>query len=80
MVKLETYTWFRLYYVCLGVIVIAGLLVHFLEHGEEPEFWWLGIPLFTAFFAFLGGLVLLAFSKLGVFPVIKRGEDYYEKH
>lgn len=99
--ELDSRTLFKLYYICLAVIVIAGLAVHFMEAPETPEihegavapegqeevapeaeegFWWLDIPLFAAFFAFVGGLVLLAFSKLGVFPLIKRGEDYYEAH
>lgn len=96
MLKLDSRTLFKLYYLCLVVIVLAGLAVHFMEapephegapeaHGEgaheaEEGFWWLHIPLFAAFFAFVGGLVLLAFSKLGIFPLIKREEDYYEKH
>ncbi|RZN40583.1 MAG: hypothetical protein EFT35_02755 [Methanophagales archaeon ANME-1-THS] len=96
--ELDSRTWFKLYYICLAVIVIAGLAVHFMEapemhegaeapeaHGEaaheaEEGFWWLHIPLFAAFFAFIGGLLLLALAKLGIFPLIKRGEDYYEKH
>ncbi|MBN1454743.1 MAG: hypothetical protein JW945_00605 [Methanomicrobia archaeon] len=57
-------------------------------HGEEaaPEteqeegFWWLEIPLFAAGFAFVGGIILLALSKLGVYPLIKVSEDYYERH
>jgi predicted cobalt transporter CbtA len=109
---------FKLYYLCLIVVVIAGLAVHFMEAPEAPEvpevhegagapevheeetheapgvpeegaheaegaeegFWWLHIPLFAAFFAFLGGVVLLALSKLGVYPLIKREETYYEEH
>ena len=59
-----------------------------LAHGEEEAaheaehegFWWLHIPLFAAAFAFAGGVVLLALAKLGVFPLIKREEDYYEQH
>jgi hypothetical protein len=103
--SLDRRTLFKLYYLCLIVVVVAGLAVHFMEagheapeaaevplaHGEEAVhkevqeeaqqgFWWLDIPLFTAGFAFLGGVVLLALSKLGVFPLIKREEDYYDQH
>ncbi|MBN1762476.1 MAG: hypothetical protein JW878_05300 [Methanomicrobia archaeon] len=112
--KIERSTLLKLYYVCLIVIVIAGLAVHFMEaaepegaavanghgevveeaathnggHGEAAEeggeevghFWWLDIPLFAAGFAFVSGVILLAFSKLGVYPLLKRDEDYYEQH
>jgi hypothetical protein len=117
--KIDRSTLFKLYYLCLIVVVIAGLAVHFMEASEAPEvpevhegavapdevheeetheapegheeeaheaegeeagFWWLHIPLFAAFFAFLAGVVLLALSKLGVYPVLKREEDYYEQH
>jgi hypothetical protein len=112
--SLDRRTLFKLYYLCLIVVVVAGLAVHFMEagheapeaaeaplahgeeavHGEAQEeaaheaeheaeeegFWWLHIPLFAAGFAFLGGVVLLAFAKLGVFPLIKREEDYYDQH
>lgn len=103
----------KLYYLCLIVVVVAGLAVHFMEaaepegaavanghgevveeaathngHGEAAEeggeevghFWWLDIPLFAAGFAFVSGVILLALSKLGVYPVLKREEDYYEQH
>ena len=50
------------------------------EEAEEEGFWWLHIPLFAAVFAFIGGVVLLALAKLGVFPLIKREEEYYEQH
>ncbi|HDS45287.1 MAG TPA: hypothetical protein ENN68_04215 [Methanomicrobia archaeon] len=51
-------------------------------HAEEQEegFWWLHIPLFAAGFAFVAGVILLALSKLGVYPLIKVSEDYYERH
>ena len=56
-------------------------------HGEEPAheadeegFWWLEIPLFAALFAFIAGVILLALSKLGVYPLIKVSEDYYKRH
>ena len=118
--KIERSTLFKLYYLCLIVVVIAGLAVHFMEAAHEapevPEvnhegtvapgaheeeeapgeaaheaegaheaeaeegFWWLHIPLFAAFFAFAGGVVLLALSKLGVYPLLKREETYYEEH
>jgi hypothetical protein len=111
--KIDRSTLFKLYYLCLIVVVIAGLAVHFMEASEAPEvhegavapevhegethetpeghegetpeaeeegFWWLHIPLFAAFFAFLAGVVLLALSKLGVYPVLKREETYYEEH
>jgi hypothetical protein len=52
-----------------------------LAHGAEEEgFWWLGIPLFAAAFAFVAGVLLLALSKLGVYPLIKVSEDYYKRH
>jgi hypothetical protein len=103
----------KLYYLCLIVVVVAGLAVHFMEaaepegaavanghgevveeaathngHGEAAEeggeevghFWWLDIPLFAAGFAFVSGVILLALSKLGVYPLLKREEDYYEQH
>jgi hypothetical protein len=103
----------KLYYLCLIVIVVAGLAVHFMEaaepegaavanghgevveeaavangHGEAAEeggeevghFWWLDIPLFAAGLAFVSGVILLALSKLGVYPLLKRDEDYYEQH
>jgi hypothetical protein len=76
---MERRTWFRLYYICLVVVAIANIL-HLYLHHPHHEFWWLGIPLFTAVFAIIGGLLLLAFSKLAVYPLIKREEDYYEKH
>ena len=111
--KIDRSTLFKLYYLCLIVVVIAGVAVHFMEAPEAPEahegavapgdhdeeaheapetheevtheaeeegFWWLQIPLFAAIFAFVGGVVLLALSKLGVYPLIKRKEDYYEEH
>jgi hypothetical protein len=113
--SIDSHTLFKLYYVCLIVVVIAGLAVHFMEapeaeqpavqngaageiaheatpeaeHAAEPEaeheaeeegFWWLHIPLFAAGFAFAGGVVLLALAKLGIFPLIKREEDYYDRH
>jgi hypothetical protein len=112
--SLDRRTLFKLYYLCLIVVIVAGLAVHFMEagheapeaaeaplahgeeavHGEAQEeaaheveheaeeegFWWLHIPLFAAGFAFLGGVVLLALAKLGVFPLIKREEDYYDQH
>lgn len=93
---IERSTLFKLYYLCLVVIVIAGLAVNFMGaaeheeaaahngHGEAGEelghFWWLDIPLFAAGFAFVGGVVLLALSKLGAYPLLKREEDYYEQH
>jgi hypothetical protein len=112
--SLDRRTLFKLYYLCLIVVVVAGLAVHFMEAGheapeavegplahgeealheeaqeeasheaeheaEEEGFWWLDIPLFAAGFAFLGGVVLLALAKLGIFPLIKREEDYYDQH
>jgi membrane protein YqaA with SNARE-associated domain len=50
------------------------------EVAQEEGFWWLEIPLFAAGFAFIGGVILLALSKLGVYPLIKVSEDYYERH
>ena len=50
------------------------------ETEQEEGFWWLEIPLFAAGFAFVGGVVLLALSKLGVYPLIKVSEDYYKRH
>jgi len=85
----------KLYYLALVAVVIAGLAVHFMGaapeateapemHGEEAAqeegFWWLEIPLFAAGFAFVGGVILLALSKLGVYPLIKVSEDYYARH
>ncbi len=89
----------KLYYLCLIVVVIAGLAVHFMPapeahegavpheegheevaHEAEEGFWWLDIPLFAAGFAFVSGVILLALSKLGVYPLLKRDEDYYEEH
>ena len=96
--KIDGSMLFKLYYLCLIVVVIAGLAVHFMAapeahegavppedheevaHEAEEGFWWLHIPLFAAFFAFIAGVVLLALSKLGVYPLIKREETYYEEH
>ena len=116
--RIDKSTLLKLYYLCLIVIVIAGLAVHFMEASEAPEvhggevapeahgeaaeeaathngheeageeaeeaevghFWWLDIPLFAAGFAFVSGVILLALSKLGVYPLLKRDEDYYEQH
>lgn len=109
--SLDRRTLFRLYYLSLIVVVVAGLAVHFMDTGHEAAeaplvqgeeavheeaheeahgeaaheaghegFWWLHIPLFAAVFAFIGGVVLLALAKLGIFPLLKREEDYYERH
>jgi hypothetical protein len=96
MVTIDRKTLMKLYYLALVAVVIAGLAVHFMGaapeapemHGEEAAheaaqeegFWWLEIPLFAAGFAFVGGVILLALSKLGVYPLIKVSEDYYERH
>ncbi len=75
--EIPTETPFKIYYVCLVVAVLAGVIYHLFYH-PEAHFVWDKIPAFHAILGFVGCFVLMAIAKtLGNYWLMKE-EDYYD--
>lgn len=61
----------------LVIAMQASVWLRSHEHGHGPA--WMGYPGFFFVFGILGAVLLAGFAKLIVFPLLKRGEDYYEE-
>lgn len=45
----------------------------------HPYYWWHAFIGFDYIFGFIGGFILIGFSKFILFPLVKRKEDIYER-
>ncbi|MHC1611026.1 MAG: hypothetical protein ACXQTW_05455 [Candidatus Methanospirareceae archaeon] len=70
---------FRIYYLCLVISVLIGILYHYSCH-PEAHFVWDKLPAFHALFGFIGCVILIVVSKAIGHHWLMKEEDYYEKH
>jgi hypothetical protein len=69
---------FRVFYGALAVILIASIWVHYATH-PEVHFFWEGFPLFSAFYGFIGCVVIILGSKAIGHSFLQKRENYYER-
>lgn len=69
---------FRIFYGVLAVILIASIGVHYTIR-PEVHFLWEGFPLFSAFYGFIGCVVIILGSKAIGHSFLQKRENYYEK-
>jgi cytochrome b561 len=70
---------FGILYVCLGVSILAGVLVH-VYMPSHAAFFWEEIPVFSAVYGFIGCILIIVVSKAVGHYWLQKGEDYYETH
>ena len=58
----------------LGIICLLGVVFPY----EHPHFWWQKIPLFDAFFGFVGCIAIIFVSKWLGHRFLMRDENYYD--
>lgn len=66
--------------VCLYGIIIGSLLGSFFTHEYLPskhQFFWEMFPFFSAFYGFIGCIIIIFSSKL-LGHYLQKKEDYYE--
>jgi hypothetical protein len=62
-----------IFFVCIGLSMLLGLFIR----PEHPHFWWEKIPMFDAFYGFLGCIIIVLGSKWLGHHGIQKNEDYY---
>jgi hypothetical protein len=53
------------------------MLLSWFFRPEHPHFWWEKIPMFDAFYGFLGCIIIVLGSKWLGHHGIQKNEDYY---
>lgn len=64
----------RLFYAILVILVLADFFIH----REKQEFFWDGIPGFSAFYGFISCVLIIVVSKYIGHAFLMKEEDYYE--
>lgn len=68
----------RVFYICLGLIILAEVSLPLLFHGAHHHFGFEGIPAFGSLYGLLSCAAIIIVSKLiGKVWLMKR-EDYYD--
>lgn len=66
------------FYGILFLSLIAGLIVHIVQH-PEAHFFWSSFPFFSAFYGFFGCIVIIFGSKALGHYWLQRKENYYDE-
>jgi hypothetical protein len=68
----------RGFYIVLGMIALAEIVLPMIFHGEEHHFTFEGIPAWGSLYGFISCVAIILVSKLIGKVFLMRREDYYD--